>query len=988
MPKGPHEWRRVFELYDLAADVPPDQRDTWLDDACRTDSADIRAAVRQMLADQNDGNDTLLRSASASVRHELESLIDADAPEGDSTRLGPWRLIKEIGRGGMGIVYLADRADGTFEQRAAVKRIRMGLDTDEVLARFLRERQILARLQHPGIARLIDGGADDRGRPYFVMEYVDGEPITAYCNRRSLTVDQRVTLFLAACRAVEFAHRTLVIHRDLKPSNILVTGEGELKLLDFGIAKVLSGEADDAVDRTQTAMPALTPAYASPEQVRGEPATTATDVYGLGGVLYELLTDRRAHDVPDTSPLAYVREILERDPAPPSAMVSGVTRRRLRGDLDAVVLTALRREPDARYGSVGALCDDLERYLKGVPVQARRAPLMLRARKFVARHRIGVAATAVLAIAVTVGVSATIWQARQTARAAARTQAVTTFLTSIFQESDPSAARGATITARELLDRGAARVERELVDQPDVQAEMFRVIGELYRQLGLLDQAGPLLERAVAVATAVSGADSREVAAALDRWGVLLWDRGEYPQAASTLERALAIRRKVHGAQSEEVSATLGALASVYSDLGRDEEAEALHRETYQIDRALYGDESLVSATSAANLAIKLEERGAIEEAKALHRRVLDVRRRLGGPDHPDVAESLLALGVLLSKNGEYDEAERCLREALASSQRVLGPAHHKVAHIMDNLATLLEHRGALSEAVATAREALEVRRRVLPAGHPDLGLSINNFATLSFRLGFFGDAERGFREALDLFTRTLGPDHNYTSTSMANLALAVRERGALADAETLARRALAIRRATRGEESPEVAQSLRHVGLILTDRRAFGEAGRVLDRSVALSRRAYPPAHPRLAEALVTWGRLRLEEDQPRAAEPAFREALDIRLAKIGPDAWQTAEARMYLGMATCAAESADDALALIRAAGASFQAQPELPRWRLAEARAFEGACLVRLGRRDEGRRLTDDSLTIVQTDLGTHHYLTEAIRRQFARAATAAR
>ncbi|MBK9241737.1 MAG: serine/threonine protein kinase [Acidobacteria bacterium] len=351
MPHSSDDWRRIFDLFDRAADRPVEERDAWLERECRGDDPAILAAVRRMIENPTDlGDDRLVHHAAASVRHELEAMAEGDASGAGDIRLGPWRVIREIGRGGMGVVYLAERADGGFDQCAAVKCIRRGLDTDEVLARFLRERQILARLQHPGIARLIDGGADHLGRPYFVMEYVEGEPITTYCDRRGLSVEQRLRLFLAACVGVEFAHRNLVVHRDLKPSNIMVTADGAVKLLDFGIAKLLTGDGTEGADATGTGMAALTPAYAAPEQIRGEPATTATDVYGLGGVLYELLAGCRALDAPDESPLTLARTILERDPAAPSSRLTGAGRRRLRGELDAVVLTALRREPEARTG--------------------------------------------------------------------------------------------------------------------------------------------------------------------------------------------------------------------------------------------------------------------------------------------------------------------------------------------------------------------------------------------------------------------------------------------------------------------------------------------------------------------------------------------------------------------------------------------------------------------------------------------------------------
>jgi eukaryotic-like serine/threonine-protein kinase len=460
----------------------------------------------------------------------------------------------------MGVVYLAMRADGVYEQKVAVKVIKRGMDTDEILTRFRLERQILARLQHPNIARIFDGGAVVDGRPFFAMEYVEGAPITAWCDERRASLDERLSLFFDVCAAVRHAHRNLVVHRDLKPSNILVTASGEVKLLDFGIAKLLDEEGTEG-DNTVTRVGArvLTPRYAAPEQIRGEPATTATDVFALGGILYELLTGRDPYGLPqlespgrdeleravlERAPEAPARAVARMEPAQRSrtaalrATTPGRLHRRLRGDLDSILSTALRKTPDERYSSVEELQRDLENHLASLPVRARASSALDRSRRFFARHRMGVGAAAVVVSALALGLAGAAWQWRARAAEARKLAAVKEFLVSIFETSDPTIALARDVTARELLDRGAERVRRELRSEPALQAEMSGIIGDLYRRVSLMDEAEPLLESSLSAQRTLYGERSLPYTEAL--LGIALAREGKRDEARPLLERAAA----------------------------------------------------------------------------------------------------------------------------------------------------------------------------------------------------------------------------------------------------------------------------------------------------------------------------------------------------------------------------------------------------------------------------------------------------------------
>ncbi|MGH9854401.1 MAG: serine/threonine protein kinase, partial [Blastocatellia bacterium] len=551
----PERWQHIEELFRTVVARPTAERESYLTQACNGDE-ELRREVLSLLA--RDTAEDFIREQIATA-----AVAFAAKPKDDLTgeRIGPYRVTRLIGRGGMGAVYEAERDDEQFRQQVAIKIIKRGMDTDFVRDRFLRERQILASLDHPHIARLFDGGATPDGLPYFVMEFVAGDPITAYCRRHQLSVSEKLKLFRKVCSAVQHAHQKLVVHRDLKPSNILITEDGAPKLLDFGIAKLLSPDVSQAHTRTETAIRLMTPEYASPEQARGQAVATTTDVYSLGVVLYELLTKRRPLEFKTYSPAEIERAICDTEIEEPSKVVSRMgdapTRlaRQLAGDLDNILLMAMRKEPERRYQSVEQFSEDLRRHLGRMPVVARKDTFGYRAGKLIRRHKAGVAILALLAILAVAMTVQAVRIGRERDRAnqeAATAQAVTQSLVAMFEAADPSKARGSVITARELLDQGAEKVVRELKDQPAVQAKLLDTIGQLYQSIGLYDREQPLLEEALKLRRRALGDEHPDVATSLNHLAEVVRLKGDYAKSESLLREALALRRKLLGEESPE----------------------------------------------------------------------------------------------------------------------------------------------------------------------------------------------------------------------------------------------------------------------------------------------------------------------------------------------------------------------------------------------------------------------------------------------------
>ncbi len=988
-------WQRIDALLDSALDLAGDERSAFLDRACAGNPA-LRARVDALLAADAVSGSLLDRPVLDSVPGLLEEDDDRE-PGAKVDRIGPWRVVREIGRGGMGVVYLAERADGQFEQRVALKLIKRGLDTDEIVGRFERERQILARLEHPHIARLVDGGVTDEGLPYIAMEYVEGVPLTEHCRSRGLGLAEVLGLFDQVCEAVQYAHRNLVVHRDLKPGNIMVS-EGAVKLLDFGIAKVLAPEGGEAA-KTMTMAARLTPDYAAPEQLRGEPPTTATDVYAVGVVLYELLAGVRPHRRRVTTLAGVEKAILDEEPEPPSTAAArrgreaktparagpvpgeatagpGAWRGRLRGDLDDIVLMALRKEPERRYPSVEALRDDLTRWREGRPVRATRPTWGYRAGKFVSRNRAAVTAGALVALSIVAGLIGTTWQAHVAARErdralleARKAGEIKEFVLGLFEVSDPEQSRGANITARELLERGAGRVERELKGQPAVQAEMLDLIGGVYYQLSEYARAESVLVRATELGRRTLGREHVQVAHSLSRLGQVLDAQARYDAAIAALREALAIQRRELGERRPEVAATLSNLAATYDHAGQPDSAEALHSRALTIDRALFGEESANVATDLDNLGVVLQARQRPADAVPLLRRALEIRRKVLGSDHPATATVAENLALALQNLGQTGEAVRLHEEALRIRRKVLDPMHLDIAHTLGNFANLKRDQGDHAGAAAMYEEALAIERHALGPDHPDVARSTNNLAILYYQRREFGRALQHFREAFESFRRTHGGQHPGTLTMEGNIGAVLRALGRYEESERVLAGVLARRRSILGEDDPDVANSYHNLGVLhhlvgrdeiaegelrralamrvrlvgdstapvaqtaealagfLRDRGRSGESLPLYRRAVAINARVFPKPSPQSAEAFVGIGRLLVLMGRPREAEPYLRDALAVRSVAFGAQDGRTAEAAVALGLCRAAQGAGEAADSLLAAGLPVLRRQPGRP-------------------------------------------------------------
>ena len=674
-------------------------------------------------------------------------------------RIGRYLLRRQLGEGGMGEVWLAEQTE-PIRRRVAVKIIKAGMDTRAVVSRFESERQVLALLDHPNIARVYDAGATENGRPYFVMEFIEGEPITTYCDRLRLSIRDRLELFFQVCEGVQHAHRNAVIHRDLKPHNVLVAIQDDRpvpKIIDFGVAKATDGSAVGEAFQTEVGQMIGTPEYMSPEQAEMSNLgiDTRTDVYALGVLLYELLVGelpfasaelrRSSHD-------EIRRRIREEEPPRPSRRYSELgdaseavarARRtdpdklaaRLRGDIDWIILRALEKDRIRRYGTPDELADDLRRHLNDEPVVASPPSTVYRVRKFARRHKVGVGFASVvlvllIALATTMSIQAgriarerdrANREAALAAREAETASQVSAFLIDLFEVSDPDRTRGATITAREILDQGAERIETELADRPAIQATLMRTIGQVYTELGLFDESLRLLRRAVALHEALPPGNERELATSRFRLAKLLTWLGGDAEAEGLARRALAMREELLGLEHEEVAECLNALGIALQHLERYDESTAAHRRALAIRETIFGPDAPEVAVTLHNLAIVHFFKDELAEAEVLYRRSADIEKRHLGPDNHGYATSLHTLAIVCQYQERFDEALELELESLDIRQRVLGPDHYHVALSLATLGEIYREMGRTSEAVDCNRRAVEIAEPALGADHEEV---------------------------------------------------------------------------------------------------------------------------------------------------------------------------------------------------------------------------------------------------------------------------
>ncbi|MFQ5653146.1 MAG: tetratricopeptide repeat protein [Planctomycetota bacterium] len=878
---------RLEELFHAALEMEPARRGEYLDEACGGDPR-LRAEIGALLRSHDRTGSFLAGPAlGASIPlTELEELA-RDEPSLEGRRLGPYRLRELIGAGGMSSVYLAERADAQYEKHVAIKLIKPGMDTREVIQRFLRERQTLADLDHPGIARLLDGGTTDDGQPYLVMEHIKGEPITAHCDRHRLSTVARLGLFRGVCSAVEYAHRHLVVHRDLKPGNILITEEGAPKLLDFGIAKLLGPEPGGApATSTITVHRFFTPEYASPEQIRGDPIGTATDVYSLGVILYELLTGHRPYRLTSRTSVEAERIICEEEPPRPSTAIGrteeipgrdGTTRRltpesvsrlrgsqpeglrrRLAGDLDNIVLMALRKERERRYASVSELSEDIRRHHSGYPVRARRDTVGYRASKFVSRHRVPILAATAILLTLAVWLVQTLHlsdrlarearRAREESQEAVRSRSALAYL---FSSSEPVEVNGAPVPLRDVLELHVQRLAKGLAEEPEAEARILERIVDAYIVLALEESAIPWMERVLELHEDALESDELIIARCHHKLAVLMGI--SRPGAAEAhARRALEIRSRALGDDHGDVASSMDVLAGLEVRLQRDQSAEGLRREALEIRRRVFGEEhpEVVGGllTLGSHVAFHVRD---YAEGERLLREALAMARRLHRGDHPDLARAHLSWGGYLQDRGRYDEAEAHWRMAVEMRERLLGRDHPSVLSAKTGWALLLKDIGSFGEAERLCREALLASRALRGKGHPLTATAEFRLAKILCDRGDLDEAEEVCAEALehhiDLFSR----DHFRVAAVMTLLGRIRVGLGKHGDAETLLRHALRVRGEKLSPGHWETAKTESILGAALAGLGRYEEAEPHLARGLQAIEADRGPSHHRTIQAL-----------------------------------------------------------------------------------------------------------------------------------------
>jgi len=877
---------KLQNLFERAVALPPAERGNFLDRACAGDPA-LRREVEALLRADDVNRADAGRDPDIGVRLAGDgSLV--------GTLIENWRLQERIGTGGMGTVFLAERRVDDFTQQAALKIVKRGMDSEQVLQRFRQERSILARLSHPNIASLLDGGVTEDGRPWFAMEYVDGVPITAYCDAQQLDIDARLALFETVCDAVHYAHRSLVVHRDLKPSNILVAANGVPKLLDFGIAKLLDDDAGQLL--TRTGVQVHTPAYAAPEQFRNEAITTATDVYALGVVLYELLAGRRPFEVRRTP--EELREcVLTGDPPKPSTAVTELPateggrpdtrtsgdpahrtglsterlKRRLRGDLDTICLMALHRQPEHRYNSADQMATDIRRHLDGLPVLATPDSLGYRARKFLHRHRNGVIVTAGVITAFAI---LTAYYTSQLARERdiavdeqRKATEVVDFVTGLFAVADPSESRGAEVTARELLAAGAERIGTELADQPTVRATMQRVLGEVYYSLGSRERAYELLTEALEQQQSLYGDRHPETATTELTLAFLLQDDGNYERAEALFRDVLATRTATYGRDHPAVLEAISAIGRFEEVTSNFDAAETAFIDALALARSLAdGDDEAVAETmkDLAGLYRILDRN---DEAEPLLRDALAMQQRIYRGPHPETDDTKRQLAGLLRNTRRFEESEALYLEVIESRTRMLGPDHLEVAHTWNSYSQMLADNDEYERALEANQIFIDIMERAYAGPHPSLGAAYNNRATLLDDLGDLDASVEWFDRSIEMQDLTgLPPRHVNRSFPLANKAFVLTRLGRYAEAEAILRDMLSLRREHFDEDHVLITELKNERGAALTGLGRYDEAERLLIEARARFLETLGPDSPRTERAEQYLGELQ----QAREERPA----------------------------------------------------------------------------------------------------------------------
>lgn len=1022
----PEQWQQVEKAFDHAIELDDTARAAFVESFSERDAV-LGDKLRDLLS--ADGIEMDLEAPVAATVNRITR--DLPDPWVGKT-IGSWTVIKRIAAGGMGTVFLAQRNDDEYHAQVAIKIMAAQLLTHEAMTRFRAERQILANLNHPYIATLLDGGSTDEKLPFLVMEFVNGLPIDAHCDQLELSIDARLDLFVKVCAAVDDAHRNLIVHRDLKPTNILVNEQGEPRLLDFGIAKLLEHnevQADAALTRQGAQV--MTPEYASPEQLLGMPVTVATDVYALGVLLYRLLSGQHPYAEQLTTPAATQQAICEIDPSPPSSRIAptgeDATRhaesnrrsRQLRGDLDNIVLKAMRKEPEQRYRSVGELSDDIGRYRQQLPVAAHPPSLRYRAGKFLRRHALGVtfAAVASAAFVALIGfytIRVTMERDRAQLEAAKATQ-VAEFVAGLFSTANPDLSLGETVTARSLLDQGVLRLG-ELDDQPQVQATMQDVMGTAFRGLGLYDQARDLLDQALRTRSTELGIDHEDTLRSTNHVGLLLHDQGEFAQAETLFRDALELSQRAHGARGETSAKLLHGLALSLHSQARFDQADALYRDAIAGVRQTGGDESFALAQLLDDYGRLLEDLGETQNSIATLREAIALFKTVRGENHPSYLNAMQNLGYAHLSDGDPDEAQQVLQEMLDLSKRVYGDDHPFTVGCAATLATAYHYKGEYEIAEKMYRDALERFEEIFGPMHPETAIGANNLASSLQRLGRYAEAEHYYRlglernialhqgnhpevatsysnlgvfllvegniEAagepirlgLEMRRELLGDDHPNTMTSVSIYATYLARAGSPESAIELMLEVIDFRREKLGEEHPHTAREIAHYGKLMRELGEFEEAREALQRSLAITRSVFTDGHAEIARTLIALAQTHAALDEHTLALASFNDARAMFEKMLGVDHPDTATGLIAIADYFNRQGRLDDARALLDHATAVRRSHFQNDDWRIAQVDSALGENLLRQGQCDDARVLLNRGHDTLRRARGARHPLTE--------------
>ncbi len=798
------DWDRIKSIFADAVALPAESRELYLAHECNGNDA-LSAEIRSLLAAADEPDNLIENNAL-----DLNSTLATERKTYANKHFGNYRIIREIGSGGMGAVFLADRDDGEFTHQVALKIVRQSVADRNIIERFRSERQILANLNHPNIAVLHDGGISDKGEPFLVMEYVDGTTLMEYCEQNQLEIPELLHLFLKVCSAVAYAHRNLVVHRDIKPSNILVTTSGEPKLLDFGLAKAFESDTS----KTQTALRAFTPAYASPEQIEGGIITTASDVYSLGVVFYELLTGIKPLSFENCSYEEIIETIRNAEPARPSAVSipgkSHLLNQGRHGDLDNIALTALRKEPDRRYASVEDFAKDIELHLAGRPVSARPNTFSYRAGKFVKRNKIIVAAALIILISLVTGAAFASWQAtvarneRDRARLEAEKSArVSEFLQKLMLTASPNwnspgFGKSSDVTLIEVIDEAAQRVDTEFAEQPESLAKMHHSLGLVYTYRGRYDEGEMQLRAAFETSRNLYGEENPETLQHARDLAAVLMLRGDYAEADALFQKALITYHTLLDGGNKERNTSIG-LAGTLSDVGfllrlkgEPQAAEPFLLESLRQSQDFTGGERAVVAIPLAHLGMARYDQGDLDGAEKYVRQSLAEFQSLPGNTRMESGRSLLNLASVLTARGDYVQAEIQLRSCLELYHRLLGDEHPYTTNALSQLGELQRLKGDYASAQETTATALAVYRRTMPATYPNLAYTLTTLGLILATHDQFASSEKNLREALAIRGRVMREDFWLVAETKGALGQALLDQKKFVEAEPLIRQSYA----------------------------------------------------------------------------------------------------------------------------------------------------------------------------------------------------